>query len=1177
MDRHSPIPVIILIISLIVPALGHINTPSASVRDFPEEERGGSRGIIVVNGTGSGDYTHIQWAIDNASSGDTVYVEPGTYRETITVDKKIGLIGADRNTTIIVGDPNNDTVTITANHVRVKNFEVRTSSSGDGIKVENANNCTIKNNNCSNNGCGIYLRETRDVNVIGNICNSNFDAGIYLRVTINANVIRNVCNNNDLGLGGFGIHAVSSSNNNILQNNCSYNGFEGIDLLGSDNNFLNNNNCSNNRHGMEIDGSNNVVSNNIVFHNGIGIYIFSEPLGSIIINNHIRANVEGIYISGSSNVMSNNNVLDNLLSGIVIRGFNHHIMNNSVCNNNIEQWYYPGAISMENPEYVTITGNTISFNKDCGISGGGTRCIISNNVINNNSMGGILMNYFHYSAIYENNIMFSGERAIMLCSDSSHNNIQNNVVEQGGIYLNSLNADNLLTLDIDSTNTINGKPLYFMKNSTYETVPKNGGQVILVNCKNVIVENQNISNCYVGIQVVISTDCTVLNNTLINNSHAGIEIYGTDYIPDPEYPCKRNLIMNNTCLSNMNGIYLFRADENDIVKNTLKENLFLGINISYDCEDNDVFENIFIDNRPGRKQAADYTGDNIWYRNERGNFWSDWSGLDVDVDGIIDEPYHLYGNVDPYPLLNPTGTPIPIAHAGLNITVDQHQTVNFNSSASMGSPFIINYSWCFIYDDSPISLFGSSPNFTFHTAGNYNVTLEVENWLHETTNSTLGVTVRDITPPIIDGMDDISIDENETVLFDASLCRDNVGIADYTWEFIYDHELITRYEMNFSFRFQTVGIYPITLTLLDKARNSASHTFTVTVKDITPPSAEAGEDISISYPVMVTFNGEKSTDNIGIVNYTWEFNHGGRKIRLYGRETGFHFQETGRYPVHLTVYDLAGNRDTDVLYVTFLDTLPPVADAGGNITVDQNDVVLFNGSSSGDNVEITDFSWEFVYANTTMIVKEWNWNFTFSIPGNYTVSLRVFDGEGFQDEDRIWVNVKDIIKPTANAGDDILIEPGETMRLADNGSWDNVGILNYTWSFEYNSSKMILQGKYVNFEVTRAAKFVVKLTVYDADGNYGEDWLIVTVKADENGNDDTNNSDKEIGSSIGKWIALIALILILAGIFLFVFMRNRKANIKPSSENEGGKDGEKQENGDGISPAQDSPVSSNDD
>ena len=38
-----------------------------------------SRGTIIVNASGGGDYTQIQWAVDNASEGDTVYVEAGTY------------------------------------------------------------------------------------------------------------------------------------------------------------------------------------------------------------------------------------------------------------------------------------------------------------------------------------------------------------------------------------------------------------------------------------------------------------------------------------------------------------------------------------------------------------------------------------------------------------------------------------------------------------------------------------------------------------------------------------------------------------------------------------------------------------------------------------------------------------------------------------------------------------------------------------------------------------------------------------------------------------------------------------------------------------------------------------------------------------------------------------------
>ena len=54
------------------------------------------------------DYFSIQEAIDSALEGDTIYVKKGTYHENLVINKSLSLIGENRDTTIIDGNPQKD-------------------------------------------------------------------------------------------------------------------------------------------------------------------------------------------------------------------------------------------------------------------------------------------------------------------------------------------------------------------------------------------------------------------------------------------------------------------------------------------------------------------------------------------------------------------------------------------------------------------------------------------------------------------------------------------------------------------------------------------------------------------------------------------------------------------------------------------------------------------------------------------------------------------------------------------------------------------------------------------------------------------------------------------------------------------------------------------------------------
>ena len=93
--------------------------------------------------------------------------------------------------------------------------------------------------------------------------------------------------------------------------------------------------------------------------------------------------------------------------------------------------------------------------------------------------------------------------------------------------------------------------------------------------------------------------------------------------------------------------------------------------------------------------------------------------------------------------------------------------------------------------------------------------------------------------------------------------------------------------------------------------------------DTTRPIAIAGQDRTARVGHEITFDAKGSTDNIGIVNYTWSFVAGPKTEtlhRLYGTTAHFTFEEARTYKVMLSVTDAAGNVAYDEMVVTVKKT-----------------------------------------------------------------------------------------------------------------------------------------------------------------------------------------------------------------------------------------------------------------
>ena len=93
-----------VILVLIILFVGASSTSVAYTNDVVCSSSFGGT-VLYVGGSGPGNFSRIQDAIDNASDGDTVFVfdDLSPYVEELVIDKMIFLQGEDRDTTIVVG------------------------------------------------------------------------------------------------------------------------------------------------------------------------------------------------------------------------------------------------------------------------------------------------------------------------------------------------------------------------------------------------------------------------------------------------------------------------------------------------------------------------------------------------------------------------------------------------------------------------------------------------------------------------------------------------------------------------------------------------------------------------------------------------------------------------------------------------------------------------------------------------------------------------------------------------------------------------------------------------------------------------------------------------------------------------------------------------------------------
>ncbi|UCF07959.1 MAG: right-handed parallel beta-helix repeat-containing protein [Thermoplasmata archaeon] len=454
--------------------------------------------------------------------------------------------------------------------------------------------------------------------------------------------------------------------------------------------------------------------------------------------------------------------------------------------------------------------------------------------------------------------------------DIRHNRISNNY---DGIHMESSGNNTIMGNNI-SGNTNHG---IYMSDSPGNEIKDN-----------VISGNEFNS----GVFLSYSNDCEIRGNNISGNWH-GVHLSHS----------ANNTVFDNDLLGNFRGTYIYFSDSNRVTFNRMVANNGEGVFISYSYYNIICNNNISLNGeqgtRPGiylnlsrynliyhntilfnAKQAYDDISDNHWDYGypAGGNFWSDYTGVDVnrsemqDVpgsDGLGDEPYGIeFNNTDRFPLMNMSRDLAPFL-------IHLVSPLN-NSIISAGTIIVFDI---LLRDPSSVNYTRNGGQYTdFDTPydidtadwedGDHNITVYVKDSSGGVNSSYFLFTMDSARPGIqlLAPLNDSLIRAGEII--DISIVEPNIRSVQYRLNNGTAENLPFPYDINTSA--WPDGGYLTEVFAEDVADNTNMTWFMFTVDSNAP-------EIKLNYPLNASYiqpgtllNFSISDDHIAGVDYSWD-------------------------------------------------------------------------------------------------------------------------------------------------------------------------------------------------------------------------------------------------------------------------------------------------------------------
>ena len=446
----------------------------------------------------------------------------------------------------------------------------------------------------------------------------------------------------------------------------------GILLFGANANTINNTVILNNTFGIFLGFSPQTTArNNAIINNtyNFGLYLYDESIMDFIQdidssntvngksiyylvnqrNNNVPTDAGYVAVVNSTNIMVKDTNLTANSEGVLFAyTVDSSIQNVNASDNGVGIYLYE---SMNN----TVTDTSLRNNEEGIYLASSNNNTVAFSTLSNNSFGLDMVTSYNNEAsnvealnnTYGVLLEISGNNSLSSC------NMTSNQFNFGVIGTRLVDLVN----DVDTSNTVDGKPVYYWINQIDKQVPEDAGYAAVVNSVNITVAQLNITKNVQGILFAFTTNSTVRENSVAENDQDGIVLYSSD----------RNRVSANNLVANGRGIEMIGSSNN-----TIYHNNFMGGNVEALC----------------------YNSTNLWDNGypSGGNYWVNHAGVDLckgayqnetGIDGIGDTENFIDGsNIDHYPLMKPYAGPHDIGIISVNLSktfVGQGFTANISA------------------------------------------------------------------------------------------------------------------------------------------------------------------------------------------------------------------------------------------------------------------------------------------------------------------------------------------------------------------------------------------------------------------------------------------------------------------------------------------------------------------